>query len=372
MKEIFLFIHRPLSAKTSRNEKILSRISLFEKNDYKTNNIVINYNKNPFTFILNLIIILFRVINITINSSDNTKIIVWTMNSPSYLHVPGLILKSLKNEVYWLAEFRDAMCEQPFYERKPLFTKILNRFLETYIVKNADIILKGKGSQCSNEYFRSKYPTEVDKFIETGYQGYDKTLFNLINAKHYDCFTITYAGRFYKNWIEPQKFLRAFADFVKINNLEPEDIQFRVYTKGWVEEYEQLVENLNLKDYLKINNYVSIKEIIAILKGSNLLLYINGSNKTTRDMINSKFWNYIGSGKPILVLSKEGFDICSIVRKYNLGYIAEEYNIEDIIEKINLAYTQSFTGYKNVNEISELFSRDHRNQILIKILDNIQ
>lgn len=373
MVKVAMVLKSDIENKSGRNEKMRSRFRAIKKEGWNVKTFVLNEPdsdndlfKMLYVFIKSFIVSMW--IKEFFNGDD--KNIVCTMNSPSYLHIPGLILKKFGSDIYWVAEFRDAMCEEPYFSMKYPATRKLNRLIEGPTVINSDLILKGKGSQCSDEYFEINYGMG-DKVKLTSYQGYDLEKFKDISPKEFEKYTITYAGRFYNGWIEPSNFLRGFKRFVVRTKLTPEDIQILFYQKGMDEKNLKLIKELGLSEYIDINGYVETNEIISIMKGSDLLMYITGSGKSNKKMIHSKFWDYIVSRSDILFLTKKGYKVNLYAGKFKLGYLADEDDPAEISNKLKEAYYDPKETYVSNEKMDKIFNRDIYNEVFVKRLKEI-
>jgi glycosyltransferase involved in cell wall biosynthesis len=248
----------------------------------------------------------------------------------------------------------------------------MNRFLESPIVENTNILLMTKGGQNNIRYYIDKYPEYKNKFREITYIGYSLDEFSNIKPYTFDRYIITYAGRLYKDWICPKMFLKAFANFVKQNNISSQQIQIKFFVKGWLEEYDILIRSLDIDDYIDLSGFIKKEKLFSILKGSNLLIYINGSRKTSNTMILSKFWDYVASGTSILMLADKDFIIRELVRKYELGFVANENDFRDIQKALSEAYYKSKTKNKlKKDQINSIFSRKNHDLAFVNIITEL-
>lgn len=372
MKKIDLILHRDIDKATGRNEKLISRIGSLRDDGWSIDTYLIEENED-INDAARIILVLLESIIVTLRIGSknrrNRTSIIWTMNAPSYLHIPGLLCKLFLKKVLWVAELRDALCEEPFYSRKPRATKVLNKLIEVPTVLMADKILTIKGFNSYKGYYKKKYPELAEKFHALPYPGYPSHVYDEIEAKNFDKFTITYAGTFYDYWIEPISFLKGFSKFVKSNGISPDEIQILFFCRGWKNEYSELIGYLGLSRFIKRTGFVSKEEIISVMKGSDLLLYINGSDKTRKDMVHSKFYDYVASGSLLLLLSKEGFEISRLVKKYGLGVTADEFKSADISKVLARVYYNKEKYQKSRTSTSKIFTRKTHDQAFVDILD---
>ncbi|MFW6040710.1 MAG: hypothetical protein ACOC85_02625, partial [Thermoplasmatota archaeon] len=257
---------------------------------------------------------------------------------------------------------------EPFYSHKSVGRRIMKSLLEGPVVRFTDKVVTVKGSQGSIDYLKNKYPNYREKFEELPYMGYKKDDFENLDKREFDKFTITYAGRFYEDWIEPDVFLKGFVEFVRESDLSTDDIQLRFYCKGWRKKHSDLAKRLDIEKYISISGYLPKEEIFSIMKASDLLLYIHGANNSRKDMIHTKFYDYIGAGRAIFGLAGEDTDVRNVIEKHGLGVVVDENSVEDVkkgLEKIVVRDKEVFVQ----KESRDLFTRERHDRRFFEILE---
>lgn len=120
-----------------------------------------------------------------------------------------------------------------------------------------------------------------------------------------------------------------------------EDIQARFYG-DWNEEYQAYVDDHGLDDVVKYEGRLPHEEIVPVLKGSDLLLYVGGVDRRNRRSISSKMWDYIGARSPVLAIADSAFRVHDFVDEYQIGISVTPENPDAIAEVIRSVQTGEF------------------------------
>jgi glycosyltransferase involved in cell wall biosynthesis len=255
--------------------------------------------------------------------------VVTSVSNPFHLQLVGYVV-SVFTRRKWIAEFRDPMVENPDRDPDEFITKVA-AFVERLAATRATQIVWGNGMQIPDEYFQQSYGLTSDRVEKLPFQGFDPADFDNRDAVEYDSFTITYAGSFYEGWIEPYRFI----DGVEQHVAEYSDDSLRVQFYGeWSKEYQQAVERAGIDDIVEHFDFVPHEEIIPVLKGSDLVLYIGGDNADNRLNVPSKIWDYIGARTPILAVVDTSFRVAEMIMTYELGLVAEPDDPQVIADAI--------------------------------------
>lgn len=244
--------------------------------------------------------------------------VVVAVSNPFHLQYVGWLFARTLG-VPWVAEFRDPIASNPDREEGSLVTR-LAAVTERFTVQRANRCVWFDGIQISGDYFENTYPDDASRVRKLPFLGYDPEAFD-VQAAAFDEWTLTYAGSFYDGWIEPDTVLQGIAEYIESTG----DNEFRVRFYGdWTDEYERLVDELGLKDVVSAHGFVPHSEIVPVLKGSDAVLYIGGTDPRNHLNIPSKIWDYIGARTPILGVVDPGFRVASFIREYELGVVADE------------------------------------------------
>jgi glycosyltransferase involved in cell wall biosynthesis len=257
----------------------------------------------------------------------------------------GALLKLLTGKRLIL-DFRDDWVDTPFYHSKPAIIRLINRRLESWVLRMADkVVLVTEGSR---KAFIQRHPTQpIEKFafISNGCDLEDFAALNALpTALPNSKFTIVHAGAMNdsKYWGRNPRGL-----FEAIQNLmrqEPELCeQLTLVFAGDLPEVQQRLANaMGLSGMIKHIGHLPHDQVLPLVKSADLLLAINYENWST--IIPAKIYEYwAAGGSPILLLSCPGA-AADLVEEHNLGVTVDPYDSDGICGAILSAYRQSKTA----------------------------
>lgn len=292
--------------------------------------------------------------------------VVNSVNNPFQFHVVGFLV-SLLAGAKWLAEFRDPLVTNPALDDDRLGP--LRKFVEWFAVHFADQVVWGNGIQVPEGYYEETYPRAADNVIRLPFAGYIAESFRTAPAEEYEDFTITYAGSFYEGWLEPHDFLRGLAAYVERREEDADGLTIQFYG-DWTAEYQEYAEELGVADCVLHHEFVPHDEIIPVLKGSDALLYLGGTDKRNRRNVPSKVMDYIGARRPIFALVEEDFRVADLLETYGLGIVADPTDPTDVsnaLERLEAGDVE----YTEEESVFEQFTRRHKNEQLAEILETL-
>ena len=261
--------------------------------------------------------------------------VIFTTSPPHSVHLAGFFL-SILTGVKWVADFRDAWTEGESQANPTPFHAMLNQILEKLVLKRADRVA-GMCSKLTDD-LRKKSHSHHNKFV-TIMNGYDRDDFDsLLNTPSNTKFTITHCGSISKV-SSPEPFLRA----VRLLFDEHEELRTRINVQFFgidiFGELNRVVQDLNLSDFITPIEYLSHREALKKIMGSHLLL-ITIIKKSAEEVISGKIFEYLGSGKPILLISRGGF-VADLIKRLDRGTVVAEndiIHIKNVIYKYYLSY----------------------------------
>lgn len=300
--------------------------------------------------------------------------VIYSTSGPHSSNVIGLVLARIFRKP-WICEFRDAWVDLPYANFASRIQRKMSSFLERNIFSHADQVIVLTTS-LQNLYSR-KYPFAKNKIV-TIYNSFDKSEYEkaattdrgeykkvaTIPARS---FVITYTGNLYGGR-RIDAFLRAFRTFLSI---VPEGVRPRFQVIGTydVDEISSLVEYLNLNAFVRLCGRKSHKQVLNILQQSDLLLLV----KMPRDNIHipGKFFEYLGAGIPILVLSNSQ-EVRDIVHRCGAGICVDPLDDEAIWRAMFTLFEESasYSVRRNTEEC-EKFEASVTTGLLSTILDDL-
>jgi glycosyltransferase involved in cell wall biosynthesis len=358
MHTVLLLSDTQLSDSGGRAERFSTRAQYLEEHGWRT---VVGYVPEP--YVLSFPLTLARLVRLARREDVD---VVNSVNNPFHLHVIGFLV-SLFARTRWLAEFRDPMVENPSLDPDAL-TMPLRRAVESLAVNRADQVVWGDGIQISDEYFEREYPNvPTHRIRRLPFAGFDSETFDSAEPVEYDDFTVTYAGSFYEGWIEPFALIDGIARYVDEHGPEG----FRVQFYGdWTGEYESAAREAGVWDSIETYDFVPHDEIVPVLLGSDVLVYIGGTDESNRLNVPSKLVDYIGSTRPILAVVDPSFRAATVIEENEFGLAVSPTDPEAISGALHAIRTGTFEYDPDPDRIAS-FERRHKNEKLLSVLDSL-
>lgn len=358
MKRLLVISNRKPGEKGGRPEKLAARGEFLRESDWEMNLVKVN----P-TFLG----IVTGVIRAKSALRHNDFDVVLSMCNPPHLHLVGLIVRNFTS-VPWVAEFRDPLVTIPAIESDS-FQARYRKWIESLVVRTADQIIWPDGIQLDDDYFDTQYADQYDRnWYKLPFMGYRTKKFDDAESTSFDQFTITYAGSFYDGWIEPYSFLSGFQQFVNNRDLSPAEAKFLIYG-DWDESYSDTVAEYGLSEFVETFDFIPHDDLIPILKGSDVLLYIGGKDPRNRLNVPTKIWDYIGAGNPILAVVNSEFRVASFITEHQVGVVADYSDPVGIAESLSNLYDAKI---EIDGEIARKeFTRDRHSEALVDVLEHV-
>ena len=288
--------------------------------------------------------------------------VINSVSNPPQLQIVGALLARMTGTP-WIAEFRDPLVENPDVDPDSIAAMIRRR-LEQYIVSYADAVVWYDGIQIPENYFETVYSdldtTNVRKLPPI---GFEEDTFESIEPAIYDPFTITYAGSFYEGWIEPHTFLRGLAEYVD----RERDAQALFYG-DWSPEYDRIVTDTGVADYVETHEFVPHAEVVGVLKGSDAVLYVGGDDPRNARNLPTKLYDYIGARRPIIAVVDSSFRVAELIEDNSFGIVVEPGDPTGIANAIERIRSGEFS-YKPNNV--EQFTRGRSTDAYVNTLEEI-
>ncbi|MGQ9645224.1 MAG: glycosyltransferase [Thermodesulfobacteriota bacterium] len=283
---------------------------------------------------------------------------------------PALVGVLLKRwfDLRLVVDYRDAWGLNPYYETMSRFHRWIlkrDRPLERFLLRHADLLVVSH--QTMKEKHIRCFPFLSNR-VEVVYNGFDQDEIGGEHEPLFPRFTILHLGDFYakRKTRDPTLFLSALQKFISRGKIPPEKLEVLFLGERY-EQIERAISNFGLSPYVSCRERVSHPEAMRYLRKSHLLLLIE-----QMDVMTTKIFEYLATGKPILALIKEG-EIKDFLEKYSENsYVLTNPDVHETM----MAVTECFENYKshqaNPNR-SFLSNFDRRNQTrrLAMFLDKI-
>ena len=293
---------------------------------------------------------------------------VITTGPPHSTHITGLKIKKKLN-IRWIADFRDPWSNiqyKSFLYQTGIAKRIDLRY-ERSVLEKCDTVLLAVDER---ERFKTLHPSvNFEKMIfmpngydESDFEGY---AFNEVEGRKSirpDHFVITYTGTIAVNY-PTDGFLQAL---LKIKKQMP----FKLRFIGKVDECTRTAFNQEIEENTEFINHVNHLESVNYLMSSSILLLINANVEGVKFLLHAKIFEYLASGKPILLLGPTNGKAAEIIRQANAG---EAFEYDDVEGIKNFLLHHYDNHKKEINptpnwDVIQQFSRNRLTQRLSEII----
>lgn len=357
MRRVLLVTNRRPDEGGGRAEKIATRVRLLERHGWK---VVIGHVPEPYVrgFPASLVRCLRRA-----RAADVD--VISSVNNPFHLHVVGYLVSRLSG-AKWLAELRDPIHTHPDRDPRSPATWAAAA-VERLVVREADGIVWFDGIQLPDDYFEQKYPGATDRVCQLPFMGYERRTFEESATTEFSTFTLTYAGSFYEGWIEPYDLLAGLGVFLE--SRPDADVEARFYG-DWDPAYSEAARERGVLDHVVTHDPVPHADLVPVLKGSDVLIYVGGDDPGNARNVPSKIWDYVGSKGPILAVVDPAFRAAEFVSEHGLGVVAPTGDPEAVAAAITALYDGTFS-YDPDPSVAEEYTRERSAERVASALDAV-
>jgi glycosyltransferase involved in cell wall biosynthesis len=243
------------------------------------------------------------------------------------------VARTLKRRfgIPWIADFRDAWTFNPWRPKLPKWRDKLDDRSERSIVREADRVVSVV--DMISEEFRSTYPeVRPEKFvtITNGFEG--ELRFDSDSPANNQQKTILHLGSLYCDR-RIENFCRAVEKLIQTGRMSSESVQI-IFVGPIAAEYRSRAEretpDLFEKKVIQFRHRVPYAEGQQMLRSADVLLLLLGDN---RHVITAKFYEYIASPKPLMVVAKQGA-LSRLTNELHVGVCADPEDVDAIAEQL--------------------------------------
>ena len=265
--------------------------------------------------------------------------VIYTTSPPHSVHLGGVLLKWLTG-CKLVIDFRDDWSGGEAQPCPTLFHKFMNRITEKIVLKTADQVISMCDHLSESLQNKSGEIFNQQKFI-TLPNGYDPADFSqLLEIKPDEKFTITHCGSI--SFVsDPEPFLKAIQLIFQKNPELKDEIQVKFFGIDIFGRFDFLINQLGLKQTIRPVKYLTHREALTQIMRSHLLL-LTIFKKSKEEIITSKVFEYLASGKPVLLVSGEG-EVARLITRLNRGVVLAN----DDVSGIKNAILQYYSEFKN-------------------------
>lgn len=217
-------------------------------------------------------------------------------------------------------DYRDPWTQSITYPLRTALHRKVDRALEQRVVDASDLVILNTRYNEAQMVAGFGRGMKREKFVAI-HNGFDAEDFASIAHGQSEKFTITYAGAFYhsvgsthSDRAAGDEAMKTYSPLVFFEALQaffarrPEArSRLRVRFMGVLGQgYDPIIRERGLDSVIERLGYIDYDEHLRVLKQSDALLLVMSRGEKSRGWIPSKFFQYLGTGNPVLALAPEG------------------------------------------------------------------
>lgn len=300
--------------------------------------------------------------------------VMYSTFSPASNHLLALELKR-RTGLPWVADFRDLWTDDYRYCETSAARRLAERRLEQEILEAADVVIGVTERQTA--ILADHVPTARDKFV-TITNGFDPADFPSTwngrepSSEPMGCearLTLAHVGRF-DRWRAVDAWYAGLRRFVE--HIGPDRDRFVLHIVGHANETtrRRLCETGARCEF---TGYVSHTEAVRRMRGASALLLSVPDGPNADTVIPAKLFEYLASGRPILVVGPEGGECERLAQGCHAGLSApfDAGAIAHALEKLFQAWSSGCPVAGCHPTHLEPYSRIELTRALASILDQL-
>lgn len=262
-------------------------------------------------------------------------------------------IRKVDDKVKIILDYRDGWSQRIKSSRFLFFKKIMNK-VEKKILHKSDFTL------CATEqiYKDISFLKKKNIFlIKNGFLERSKNIKKNSKKNNFKEISIGYFGLISDNSFG---YRDVNVIYDSLSNIKK--IKFSFYGNS-------IIKNKKLKEfkYFNFNKNISYFETQNKMKNFDYLLILHTEKSTAKEVVTGKFYEYLSSGVPIIMISNGETEAGNLIKKYKLGYSIDYSKISLNGFFMNLKKKYNFV--KNSSNL-KLFSRKEQNKKLVKIINH--
>ena len=217
-------------------------------------------------------------------------------------------------------EFRDRWWDDPYYP-PPAWLRAFNRFVERRLVAGA------AGLSTVSEPWAETYRARYGKPTIVVYNGYDAEILAKVEASPLptkgqaeERLRIVYTGGIYPGRRDPTPLFEAISALGEAGRAI--EVAFYGTDPGLV---IPLAERAGVRESISLHPEVSHEEAIAAQSAADILLLMQWNDPKEQGNVPGKFFEYIGTRRPVLILGLEDGVPASIARERQAGVYGADF-----------------------------------------------
>lgn len=230
--------------------------------------------------------------------------VVLTLSHPLSMHLAGLELKR-RLGIPWATEFGDPWSENWQASARNLPRRLLEERMERSVL--SECCLAVATTESLRDRWRARFPGFDPERFQSVPIGYDEAGFEGIESERGDRWTLGYAGALYHDR-SADSFLEGLGRYLERRPAERGAM--RVVFTGAKDEpnkraFRDAIARHRLEGVVEDRGFRSHREALAMLTGSDALLYVGGLPPEGDLTVQSKVYEYLRASKPVLAISRD-------------------------------------------------------------------
>jgi len=288
--------------------------------------------------------------------TDPFELIV-SSSSPFITHIVAKEFKARK-KVKWIADYRDMWS---LNHNSKVFDK-------EKIEMERKILATATGCSTTSEGFKETLSEVFKGPIETIHNGYDILFPEKIYQKG-KYYKIVYPGQIYENLQDIKPILNS----LHAVNGEGENFRFELLISGYaITQVKKIVKEIGLSDaaWLKFGKILPLTKSLKLQRKADLLLLLNITNPKIHGVMQTKLYEYIASGVPIIAVGGTMLDESStLIAMTRTGFILR--NEAEIIDFLNKLTTKNFVRPTRDKSVIRSLSRQQQGIKFTKFIQSL-
>jgi len=295
---------------------------------------------------------------------------LFTSSPPHSLQLIGLLLKK-NSGLPWVADLRDPWTGIRYYKyiRRISISRMVDGKLESEVIKNADAITSVSHSLI--EEFRRKINSSLKSRLSVLTNGYDSQDFSQTKLQASDEFIILYTGNLLENQI-PNALFESVSKFLKMHPEFSKKFKIRFYGKV-PELLRYQIQKLEINGVVQIRQFIPHDQIVKEMEKAAILLVIIPDVENNIGIVTGKIFEYIGSGRPILLFGPTDGDAAHIIKRFPNSKVCDFGDVNGCVN-----FLEKMIGFWKRGKMPEIpsdlqkqFSRANLTEKLSKLFNSL-
>lgn len=290
--------------------------------------------------------------------------------SSSPPHSLQLIAKKLKKKtgLPWVTDFRDPWTDIRYYKSIDRSRWAQNKDLsfEIETIRDADAVTSVSNSVLKN--FQKRLESNYQNKFHVIPNGYDEDDFKNISSEKSPYFLILHTGNLLDNQ-NPQVLLRSLKNLIDKSIIRKDQILLK-FIGRIPQSVDEDIYRFELQSVLIKSGFIEHSEVLKEIKKAAILLMVIPNIENNEGIVTSKLFEYIGSGRPILVIGPPQSDAGKIVSDFENSIICD-YEDDQVCMNFITRIFNSWVNSNQVPTIPETYRTSYSREYLARLLADI-